>query len=833
MASPTANYARESLVCTIGGGLAAVAAHAVEAQLGGALDARLAIGSQRTRPTNADVALGRAGIARAGRVPFRVHAIRPVRSTTAPQSHKPREQPAHDHGPQPPGRAQRGAPAHGRYVKPQLTLVGERAPYERLRSRTERRSGAPYPTRTSEQIMSIALLPFLAGMLASQPAEAPLAVPLKPPEENLRALIDAAGTSADHDGAGVVAVLDHTTVDVEDSGLSHYRHRRVLKILTEAGATETAALRFDYDPASNFVEITRARIHPRAGDADAAPPEPVELGPERLRDLPQPQHWIYWGPRMKVLAVPRLQVGDALEVQTYTKGFIIAYLGAESGAAAAGGGDEEKYIPPMRGHFYDVVLFGKAAMPTLDQRYEVTLPLNKPLQYEIYNGEIYSAFTFKEGRGTYAYWKKKLPPHKPEPRAADASDYLPKVVMATAENWEAKSRWFAQVNEKQFEANDAIRAKVREITRGAGNDDEKIDAILHWTAQEIRYSGITMGKGEGYTLHTGEMTFNDRAGVCKDIASMSITMLRAAGFTSHPAMTMAGSRVERVPADQFNHCVVAVDRPEGYRMIDPTWAPFSAELWSSAEREQHYVIGTPKGETLMMTQYLPPEHNHLKVEATTKISATGDLVSDVRISGNGYLEDRLRRLVAYRAIAELRPSVEALITRVAPTARLDTLRFSDHHNLKKPMIMELRYRVPGYARVGRGVMRTHVPTSQHLLGDRSFADWLTATETPKRTSAIWLRSPQRVTFSERITVPKGLDLVGTDLDEEVKTEMGSLRATLTQRGATVYFDETIRITQRNIAPKDYAALKRVVDAVRALGERSFFFDSNKRPGGGS
>ena len=56
-------------------------------------------------------------------------------------------------------------------------------------------------------------------------------------------------------------------------------------------------------------------------------------------------------------------------------------------------------------------------------------------------------------------------------------------------------------------------AEVREVTRSAKSDADKIDAILHWTAQEIRYSGISMGKGEGYVLHPGQMTFNDRAGV--------------------------------------------------------------------------------------------------------------------------------------------------------------------------------------------------------------------------------------------------------------------------------------------------------------------------------
>ena len=47
---------------------------------------------------------------------------------------------------------------------------------------------------------------------------------------------------------------------------------------------------------------------------------------------------------------------------------------------------------------------------------------------------------------------------------------------------------------------------------------EKIAVLTHWVADNIRYSGISMGKGEGFTLHNLKMNYTDRCGVCKDIA---------------------------------------------------------------------------------------------------------------------------------------------------------------------------------------------------------------------------------------------------------------------------------------------------------------------------
>jgi hypothetical protein len=146
---------------------------------------------------------------------------------------------------------------------------------------------------------------------------------------------------------------------------------------------------------------------------------------------------IYWGPRMLLFAVPRLSVGDALEVRTSMKGFLIAYL--EDVATAAG---DERYVPPMRGHFYDVVTFDDAR-PVRLRHDTVRTPRDKPIRYEVYNGEVRSALDLDGDHLVYRFWKEKLPASRPEPRSVAASDVQTKVVLATVPDWPAKSRWFA------------------------------------------------------------------------------------------------------------------------------------------------------------------------------------------------------------------------------------------------------------------------------------------------------------------------------------------------------------------------------------------------------
>ncbi|MCX5754081.1 MAG: DUF3857 domain-containing protein, partial [Candidatus Krumholzibacteria bacterium] len=150
-------------------------------------------------------------------------------------------------------------------------------------------------------------------------------------DDEIRELVAKAGEAKDYPDAGFVAVFEKIDVAVEESGLAHYRRHTLTKILTDEGALARAALRFDYDPASNFIDVESVRIFRREGAV-----ETIDLA--TVRDLFAPASMIYWGARMKVAQLPRLAPGDAVEVKTYKKGFEIAYLAEGEGSGGGGSG---------------------------------------------------------------------------------------------------------------------------------------------------------------------------------------------------------------------------------------------------------------------------------------------------------------------------------------------------------------------------------------------------------------------------------------------------------------------------------------------------------------
>ena len=250
-----------------------------------------------------------------------------------------------------------------------------------------------------------------------------------------------------------------------------------------------------------------------------------------------------------------------------------------------------------------------------------------------------------------------------------------------------------------------VQAKVNELLAPPRLNRTASAILTHWVADNIRYAGISMGPGEGYTLHNAQMNFTDRCGVCKDKAGMLVAMLRAAGFKAYAAMTMAHERIDRIPADQFNHSVCAVQHRDGrFEMLDPTWVPNVRELWSSAEQQQGYLIGLPEGADLMYTPLSSPANHYVRINANTAIDQDGTLTGTITITAEGQ-SDRAVRGVFNARTAEWMRNMEMELLKIAPAAVVTKINHTDNDKyLEQPVTISYHFTIPDYAVVDKNTL---------------------------------------------------------------------------------------------------------------------------------
>jgi len=598
-----------------------------------------------------------------------------------------------------------------------------------------------------------------------------------------------------------VILYDSTDVDVMESGLSYVTMHKLTKILNENGAKVNRQMNFDYDPLSTFVEVRLARIYRKDGTTEI-------IDSKRFYDNPAPARAIYWGSRNVTVDYGRLEPGDAIETIVFRKGFTYALLQDDVLRQAQ---DDDKFIPPMKGHFYDIVNFW-SGLPCLKKVYRIAIPETKPLQYEVYNGEVSSYIHFPkkinkniivdvnpqtknmkpatvaDGRHSilrqdqddvpgqaqddvpgqaqddninkiiYCWYKKNIEPFKGESDMVAHSDVAPKLLLSTSPDWYAKAVWFNRVNEDfgSFQFTPEIKQITDEIIKGAKTELDKISKLNHWVAEEIRYSGISMGEGEGYTLHKGEMTFADRCGVCKDKAGMLVTMLRAAGFESYPAMTMAGSRIDYIPADQFNHSVTVAKLSNGHWvLLDPTWVPGVREEWSSAEQQQQFLMGIPGGSDLMTTPISPPENHFLKISCESQLLDNGTLDAKLTITAEGQSDASIRRGFVRTYQSAWKEILPAYLSKLSPEVEIKEIKYTDPYDVNIPIKIEMSFKIPDYAIITKEQVIFTPLLARNPFNDNTFSSELHIdTSVTERKYGFRTRCSKLVQLEETIKLPK-------------------------------------------------------------------------------
>jgi hypothetical protein len=616
-----------------------------------------------------------------------------------------------------------------------------------------------------------------------------------------------AGDAEDYPNSDYLVIFDSTSVEVQESGLSYRNYHKLYKVLTPEGAKKLNHLKYRYDPLSAHVDIKKVRIYRNDGTIE-------EIDPAKERDYPAPARMIYWGARHKMINIGNLEPGDAVEVVRFMKGFTYALLQEDTPPS------DDKYVPPMEGHFYDIVEFWNDE-PVQKQVYQLQLPATKELYYKFYNGKAYVSNYTRNNQVHYTFTRFNVGPIEEEPHMVAVSDIAPKLILTTTEKWEQKSLWFYNVNKDygSFEYNRAIQNKVDEILTDAQTRMDSISLLTHWVADNIRYSGLSMGEGEGYTLHKSTRTFRDRCGVCKDKAGMLVTMLRVAGFESYAAMTMARSNIEDIPADQFNHAVTLVKMDSAnYKLLDPTWVPFTRELWSSLEQQQDYLMGIPGGADLKETPISPPENHYFRMNGKSTLQADGTLEGQFTIEAEGQSDAALRGMFTGNFKSNRDRTLEKKIREISPDIEILEMDYSQPYQyLEENMQITVKYRIPNYAIVtDNELLFTPVVARElfknanyHLRFDPGLED---------REHGFRDRCSRLVELHETITLPEYSKAAYIPEASKIKGSAASFEGGYQLKDNQIVLDETIRFEKRKYEAGEWSNYSSVVQAQKKLAK---------------
>jgi hypothetical protein len=373
-------------------------------------------------------------------------------------------------------------------------------------------------------------------------------------------------------------------------------------------------------------------------------------------------------------------------------------------------------------------------------------------------------------------------------------------------------RWYWGLVKDQFTADDEVRRRVAEVTKGLKTDDEKVRAIYDYVVTKTRYVALEFGI-HGFKPYRCAQIFARGFGDCKDKATLIVSMLKEAGIPATIVIVRTQNRgdFETDPASlaPFDHAIAYVPSLDLY--LDGT-AEFTGSRELPAMDRNALALQVNEGKPKLVHLPDPPPTESVtskKVEAT--ISGDGGAATiDWRTDVSGVSASSWR--ARYHAEATRKQRVQEDLGAEFAGLALEKIDASDLENLEKPVTVHARGKSAQFARREGGTLSIPVGPSEHMV--REFA--------PLSSRKLDVRLYARSTTQNDWTVklPPGARVVSAPKPVELDSPYGHFSLKVETGAGGAHVESTLTIARLRVPVAEYAALRAWCEQVdRALAQR--------------
>ncbi|MFA5144825.1 MAG: DUF3857 domain-containing protein [Candidatus Omnitrophota bacterium] len=489
-------------------------------------------------------------------------------------------------------------------------------------------------------------------------------------------ILAGAPAAKEYPQAGALILSCDENIEVSSQGtqvsLLHY----IVKILNERGKEDFSETRIEYDSTFEKVELEYARIIKPDGTV-------TDVGRRHIRDVSKYLNFpLYSNVRVYIISFPEITEGAVIDykLKVYNnqlinkKDFVLSYA-------------VQSHEPIIAAHF------------------SIATPKNLPLNIKVINDE-YNDFGAKlgplteerDGNLVYHWHFKDIPQIVPESNMPPDVQINPTLLISTFNNWQDIYDWWWALAKDKIKADEAIKNKVRELTRNAASREQKLRAVYNFCAQRIRYVAVEYGKA-GYQPHSAEDIFKNKYGDCKDQAILLVTMLKEAGFSAWPVLIATKEYYnlnEDFPAVLFNHCIAAVSLEDKIIFLDPTAQTCSFKDLPRDDQGRKVLIFRESGFKIEDTPMYPAEHNLIKQSLRIKINNNETISAQKTIFTFGFYDQAQRYWLLYTQPELIQEMLKEKIQDVSIGAKLNKYNIQNLDNLNAPIALDYDFQGAEY-----------------------------------------------------------------------------------------------------------------------------------------
>ena len=249
------------------------------------------------------------------------------------------------------------------------------------------------------------------------------------------------------------------------------------------------------------------------------------------------------------------------------------------------------------------------------------------------------------GRRRVTWSARDLPALEyPEPGLPSDVHYWPRMVFRVGDQaWRDVARSYSDFVDEALKGFKPP-APAQAILGARASREQKIEALLEWVHDRVRYTGLELGMAS--VIPTAPATVLGRGyGDCKDKATLLVGLLRAAGIEAHVALLRAGTGSDITTAvpgvSGFNHVIVYVPGSQPL-WLDATSTYSRIDQLPAMDRGRMALIAARGSQAPVMTPQARAEDNRYTETRIVKLADFGKGSVREEVSATGELEMQLR-----------------------------------------------------------------------------------------------------------------------------------------------------------------------------------------------
>lgn len=361
---------------------------------------------------------------------------------------------------------------------------------------------------------------------------------------DVTSFLNNAPKAEDHPNAGANLLYSYSYVEFNEDGTSFSRHIDRIKIFNERGRS-FASKSISYREGYQKVKILFANTIKPDGKI-------IPLNKNDILDTSEYAGYeFYTDIKVKKFTMPAVENDCIIEY---------AY--------------EIENLKPVLSLDYSETLFIQNLFPMEEDIFEIVLPSSTELKYKKFKTDLTPQITSLGSKKKYAFINKKQKEIIPESRMPSLldRDTFAQLSLWTLNSWDTISKWYIKLIQEQMISDPELERFTRQLIADQKTDEDKINAIFNFVAQNIRYIAVLLGP-HTHKPHPANEIFEKRYGDCKDKTVLLLTMLKIAGIKGIPALVPSNGKYfdDSIPSlNAFNHIIAVVPSKDKYYWLDAT-----------------------------------------------------------------------------------------------------------------------------------------------------------------------------------------------------------------------------------------------------------------------